>query len=263
MNEQTQQQLQPFLAEIQQQSQQHYGDRLAALVLFGSQARGDAVSGSDIDVLVVVHGSEQPQDSVFAGDLTAYLLEQYDQYASLFHISFDTYLHEQSPRLINIRREGMLLTDGASLEQLPTPIHVSAARVNGMTPEQEALLHRARENLNVTRLLYAQGFFTIAASRAYSSMFSVAQALLLMKGLAYSKHAAVIAAFGQHIAHPGIVPTVFHRYLIDAQQARIIGDYALEASLTEPAVATLISQAEALLTTAEHVLMQSNGASGG
>ena len=34
----------------------HYGDRLAAVVLYGSEARGEATPDSDIDLLVLLHG---------------------------------------------------------------------------------------------------------------------------------------------------------------------------------------------------------------
>jgi len=37
-----------------------YGQRMANLILFGSQARGDAAPGSDVDVLVVLHGDVDP-----------------------------------------------------------------------------------------------------------------------------------------------------------------------------------------------------------
>jgi predicted nucleotidyltransferase len=37
-----------------------YGPRFDRLLLFGSQARGDAAEGSDVDVLVVLHGEVQP-----------------------------------------------------------------------------------------------------------------------------------------------------------------------------------------------------------
>jgi predicted nucleotidyltransferase len=35
--------------------EEHYGDRFAGLVLYGSSARGDADSASDIDLLVLLH----------------------------------------------------------------------------------------------------------------------------------------------------------------------------------------------------------------
>lgn len=46
--------------------QAHYGEILAGLVLFGFHARGDAVPGSDIDVLVVLYQAQQPADTMFS-----------------------------------------------------------------------------------------------------------------------------------------------------------------------------------------------------
>jgi uncharacterized protein (UPF0332 family) len=48
---------------------------------------------------------------------------------------------------------------------------------------------------------------------------------LLAKGLTFSKHAGVIAAFGQQCAKTGEVPAEFHRYLIEAMELRQVGDY--------------------------------------
>ena len=48
--------LQTILAELKSRLEALYGDRLVNLVLYGSQARGDAEPGSDIDVLVVLRG---------------------------------------------------------------------------------------------------------------------------------------------------------------------------------------------------------------
>lgn len=67
-----------------------------------------------------------------------------------------------------------------------------------MTTEQEALVAKARESVRAARLLAAEGMHGFAVSRAYYAMFYLAEALLLGEGLAYSKHSAVIAAFGRH-----------------------------------------------------------------
>jgi uncharacterized protein (UPF0332 family) len=46
--------------------------------------------------------------------------------------------------------------------------------------------------LQAARLLAEGGFFDFAISRAYYSMFYIAEAFLLGERLAYSKHSAVI-----------------------------------------------------------------------
>ncbi|MBL0062906.1 MAG: nucleotidyltransferase domain-containing protein [bacterium] len=53
--------LKPILDELREALAAHYGERLSKLVLFGSQARGDAEEDSDIDVLVVLKGEVNPK----------------------------------------------------------------------------------------------------------------------------------------------------------------------------------------------------------
>jgi len=64
-------------------------------------------------------------------------------------------------------------------------------------------------------------------------MFYVAEALLLSKGMTFSSHSAVISAFGKEFAKPGTVPGGYHRYLMDAQEARNTSDYQVDSQLTE------------------------------
>ena len=49
-----------ILAELRRRFDALYGERLLRMVLYGSQARGDAEPGSDIDVLVVLAGHVSP-----------------------------------------------------------------------------------------------------------------------------------------------------------------------------------------------------------
>lgn len=83
-----------------------------------------------------------------------------------------------------------------------------------MSPDQEELLRKARQSINAGRLLLDGGYPGFAASRAYYAMFYMAQALLEGEGLAFSKHSAVIAAFGKHFVRTNRVPVEFHRYLL-------------------------------------------------
>ncbi|MEG3881707.1 HEPN domain-containing protein [Microcoleus sp. herbarium7] len=66
-----------------------------------------------------------------------------------------------------------------------------------MIPEQIALLTKAGESLRAAKLLAANTLPDFAASRAYYTMFYVAEAFLLGEGLTFSSHAAVISAFGR------------------------------------------------------------------
>ena len=123
-----------------------------------------------------------------------------------------------------------------------------------MTDAWQALLGKAHRSIQSARLLLADGDYDAAVSRAYYAMFYASEALLLSKGLTFSKHSAVIAAFGREFAKTGLVPEQCHRYLVDAQEARNISDYQTVSHITEEATLQHISRAEELLAVAEHIL---------
>jgi uncharacterized protein (UPF0332 family) len=119
-----------------------------------------------------------------------------------------------------------------------------------VTPEQEGLLQKAHRNIRSAKLLLADGDSDTAVSRAYFAMFYVAESLLLSKGLAYSKHSAVIAAFGREFAKAGVIPPEFHAHLRAASEARNISDYQVASNLTDEEVTLHISRADGLLSAA-------------
>ena len=81
-------------------------------------------------------------------------------------------------------------------------------------------------------------------------MFYIAEALLDQEELSFSSHAAVISAFGLHLARPGKVPITFHRYLIDAQAQRTRADYDPHPGLIQTDAEVIIQQAQQFLETA-------------
>ncbi|ESA34287.1 hepn domain-containing protein [Leptolyngbya sp. Heron Island J] len=116
-----------------------------------------------------------------------------------------------------------------------------------MTDEQRELVLKAQQSLEAAKLLLSKDFTDYAISRAYYSMFYVAQAFLAGEGLAFSKHSAVISAFGREFAKPQRVPVEFHRYLIEAQSLRTTGDYGQLNALTAEQATEQITHAENFL----------------
>jgi uncharacterized protein (UPF0332 family) len=82
-------------------------------------------------------------------------------------------------------------------------------------------------------------------------MFYVAQAFLLGLGISYSKHSAVIAAFGRECVHKGTLPAEFHQYLIKAKDARNVGDYSTLGTVTAVEASEQIARAQRFLDLAE------------
>ena len=123
-----------------------------------------------------------------------------------------------------------------------------------MTPDQTALIRKAHESLEAAQLLAGKGFTSFAASRAYYAMFYAAEAILLSEGSTYSKHSAVIAAFGQRFAKTDRIPKEYHRYLIEAGGIRNVGDYDIHSSLTVEEVEQHMDRARLFLEMAGRFL---------
>ncbi|OUC13120.1 MAG: DNA-binding protein [Alkalinema sp. CACIAM 70d] len=119
-----------------------------------------------------------------------------------------------------------------------------------MTDEQQELLLKAQQSLEAAKLLLANNYPDYATSRAYYSMFYIAEAFLEGEGLSFSKHSAVIAAFGREFAKPQRVPMEFHRFLIEAQELRTTGDYGQLNAVTTDQATEQIDHAEQFLALA-------------
>ena len=102
--------LKAILSELRRGLEDLYGQRLTRMVLYGSQARGDAGAGSDIDVLVVLRGEVSPcREIAQTSELVAELSLRHDVVIVPAFVSEDQYQRERSPLLLNVRREGVLV----------------------------------------------------------------------------------------------------------------------------------------------------------
>jgi uncharacterized protein len=97
-----------ILAELRRRFEALYGERLVQMILFGSQARGDAEPGSDIDVLVVLSGKVSPCEEIARTiEHVADVSLHHNEVVSCVFVSEEQFERERSPLLLNIRREGV------------------------------------------------------------------------------------------------------------------------------------------------------------
>lgn len=87
-------------------------------------------------------------------------------------------------------------------------------------------------------------------------MFYMAEAALLQKGLAFSKHSGVISAFGKHFVKSCLIPSKYHRMLHDAFCVRNIGDYGYEEDVTREEAERVLMNAEEFLSYVANYLQQ-------
>ena len=102
--------LEKIITEFHQALEKIYGDRLIKLVLYGSQARGDATEDSDIDIMVVLKNPVSPGDEIFRmGEVKNKINLKYDQLISVLPISEEDFSSKNTPLLENVRQEGVVL----------------------------------------------------------------------------------------------------------------------------------------------------------
>lgn len=120
-----------------------------------------------------------------------------------------------------------------------------------MKKEQKQLLDKAIESLEAAELLFKEDYYEFCVSRTYYTMFYLAEAFLLSLGLSFSKHSAVISGFGREFISSKKFDEKFHRYLIDAQNIRNIGDYDTVAEISKEEAMIEITRAKEFIELAK------------
>ena len=78
-------------------------------------------------------------------------------------------------------------------------------------------------------------------------MFYAVEALMLDRNLSFSKHSAVIAAFGKKFVKTGIFDSSFHRSLLNAFDLRNESDYGITPTVSKRKANQTIAEAGELL----------------
>jgi uncharacterized protein (UPF0332 family) len=85
-------------------------------------------------------------------------------------------------------------------------------------------------------------------------MFYLAEALLHSKGLEFSSHSAVIAAYGREFAKTEVLDPKFHRRLLVVERRRAIGHYGEENNVSEEDALESLQWAEEFMQTVKKYL---------
>ena len=116
------------------------------------------------------------------------------------------------------------------------------------------LMQKAKESFEAAKSLCRDGFYGFSAGRSYYSMFYVVEALLLTKNLSFSKHSAVIGAFGKEFVKTKIIPKKLREYIVSAFDIRQLGDYGAPGSVSTEKAQSLIEETEEFIETIEEYL---------
>lgn len=99
-----------ILKELKEKLSAHYGEQLSRLVLYGSQARGDAEPDSDIDVLVVLKGEvNRSKEDAETLELVADICLKHSVVIQWLFVSENRYRNASDSLIWNVRDHGMSL----------------------------------------------------------------------------------------------------------------------------------------------------------
>ena len=125
-----------------------------------------------------------------------------------------------------------------------------------MREEVRDLLEKSAQSRDAALLLLKDDYVDFAASRAYYSMFYAIEALLLSRDLSFSKHSAVISAFGKEFIKTGLLEVRFHRSVMDAFDVRNAGDYGSMHAVSEEKAQQIIAEADELLEAVQGLILR-------
>jgi uncharacterized protein (UPF0332 family) len=100
-----------------------------------------------------------------------------------------------------------------------------------VTPDD--YMAKAARALASAKLLLANSDLDGACNRAYYAMFDAAHAALLRSGAHINPaetrtHRGLIAAFGEHLIKPGLLPTDLGKSFNQVERVRLLADYTGE-----------------------------------
>ncbi len=99
-----------IIQEFRKEIKQLYRRRLKNIILYGSYARRQATNDSDIDIVVILKGDiVQGKEIDRMNDIITNINLKYGVLISVYPISEDKFEQVNSPLLLNVRKEGIVV----------------------------------------------------------------------------------------------------------------------------------------------------------
>lgn len=116
-----------------------------------------------------------------------------------------------------------------------------------LSRQLKAMMEKTMDSLEVAKQLHNLSHYNDTASKAYYAVFHSLQAILLTKGLSFSKHSAVLSAFNKGFIYSGVFDKNFYNKIIRLFKDRQIGDYEYEICIDRESSEADICDAEMII----------------
>lgn len=232
------------VARFCQELEQALPGRVQRLILYGSKARGDTHSESDVDLLVVVDSrTREVTDTIL--DLAARPWEDgvYLEVLEMTPADLAAQCALGTPFIRNVAEEGI-------------PLKGEPVMVGEGQPEEvvRQFLKSARERIQQAQLMQRSQFFSAAMSLVYYAFLDAADAALAARGVRTRSHAGTVSLFGLHFVHTGEVDKKYEQWFRRALKHRMEADYERRRDFLPEQVEEAIAQAEEFIQVIETLL---------
>lgn len=121
------------------------------------------------------------------------------------------------------------------------------------------IMHKSRHAFDDAVALHERGSYDSSASLSYYAVFHALQALLLTKGLSFSRHAQVKGSFNKDFVYTGIFPKEFTKTVEKLFKDRQIGDYEYGEHINKEDAQKDINDASTIIASVEEYLKNTYG----
>ncbi|MFM1842514.1 MAG: hypothetical protein RLZZ490_1250 [Cyanobacteriota bacterium] len=120
------------------------------------------------------------------------------------------------------------------------------------------LIEKSQEELKATKILWENGIYSAAVSRAYYCLYHASQALLAAKNINVKSHKGLIQQFGQHFIKTGEISQEFSKILTTAFDLRQLSDYDETVIFDKQQTEFMINSSQEFLVITQHWLSHQN-----
>ncbi len=215
------------------------------IILFGSKARGDDHSGSDIDLLVIVDRRTPEVADVISSVTVDTLLEKRIDISALDFTSDEIAAWSAigTPLMRNVADEGIVLKGKSIMVGKGDPAKVA-----------QNFIGSAHGRLRSAKALREISEYGNAMSLVFYAFLDAADAALAARTIRTKSHAGTISLFGLHFIKPGLVDAKYSRWFKRARKFRQEADYERKRDFTLEQVNEAIEQAAEFVEVIESLL---------
>ena len=253
------------LAQFLSRLETAHGDVIRRVILFGSQARGDADEESDVDLLIVARDVES------AREIRDFYIQVLPSWITILYYSEEEYREDQRlkpPLYVNIRRDGVELwnPEAQEAEERQVPLYFPEGEFRMLDYETiqtvRLYLRSMKEELAEAEVLEKAELIGGAVGRQYYAAFDLTTAALYLVNVVRGKHQGVSDAVNQFLVKTGLLEEEYAKSYTRLMEGRQNVDYrpqktqAGEKILTEDELRQLLRDGERYIERMKRFLIE-------